>query len=146
MQKTARFTKTLLLLLVLGVWGLLVRPFVPMSPVEAQAKTVPRAKWEYLISASNKSADFNALGKQGWELVAVGAVGGRKFSSAASIDISPAAELKTLPNSIRAAFCFLRREHAYLFAISLTVTPLRCCSPLVLPIHPSLWAKNARWL
>ena len=71
MQKTDRCTKTLLVLLVLGVWGLLLRPFIPITPAEAQSGA-RRTKWKYKFPMGIKiEEDWNALGKEGWELAGV---------------------------------------------------------------------------
>ncbi len=74
MQKTDRLTKTLLALLVLGVWGLLLRPLVPVTPAEAQSGG--RTKWEYVVpdmdgSLNGAIAACNRMGKEGWELAVV---------------------------------------------------------------------------
>ncbi|HEY0074763.1 MAG TPA: hypothetical protein VGB77_11715, partial [Abditibacteriaceae bacterium] len=56
---------------VLGVWGLLLRPLVTISPAEAQA---PKgAKWEYTFYGYDdmKVKNLNVLGKQGWELFSI---------------------------------------------------------------------------
>ncbi len=64
------FSKVLLTLLVIGVWGLLLRPAFQASPAKAQtrARTQP-VRWEYLRAEFNR--DLNGLGKQGWEAVLV---------------------------------------------------------------------------
>jgi hypothetical protein len=73
MGKSDRFTKILLCLLVVGVWGLLMAPLFRMQPVEAQGRT-SSVKWEYNISDDGTVGNWNKYGNQGWE--AVGYIGG----------------------------------------------------------------------
>ena len=67
-QNKDRFSKVLLTLLVIGVWGLLLRPAFQATPAEAQSRAKP-VRWEYLRAEFNR--DLNSLGKQGWEAVLV---------------------------------------------------------------------------
>ena len=67
-----RDTKALLLLLVIGLWGLLLRPFIEPTPAQAKG-AAPAVRWSYFITQGGGTPveEMNTLGAQGWEAVAV---------------------------------------------------------------------------
>jgi hypothetical protein len=67
-----RFTKAMLVLLVVGVYSLLLSLVFQGQPVVAQG-TANAVKWEYSWTNNGKLDNGRAmdeLGKQGWEMVA----------------------------------------------------------------------------
>jgi hypothetical protein len=71
MYKFDRITKILLTLLVIGVWCLLLQPFIKFSPVEAQSKPAPNhivgeispiIKTRSVINNDNKGRERVILG------------------------------------------------------------------------------------
>jgi hypothetical protein len=67
-----RFTKAMLVLLVVGVYGLLLSLIFQGQPVVAQGNT-SLAKWEYnwtMNEQRDKGKRMDELGKLGWEMVA----------------------------------------------------------------------------
>jgi hypothetical protein len=68
-----RFTKAILTLLVVGVWGLLLSFVFQGQPVAAQGNANV-VKWEYawtLNGLANNGKAIDEAGQNGWELVAV---------------------------------------------------------------------------
>lgn len=71
MNKADRLTKILLIVLVIGVWGLLLQPFVRVSPVEAQSKTAANQSGE--VSPVIKTRGVIIVDDKGRERVILGA-------------------------------------------------------------------------
>ena len=63
MPKIDRLTRGMLVLLIIGVWGLLLRP--AFSPTPAYARQ--RASWEYKTVQTYALSELNAAAKEGWE-------------------------------------------------------------------------------
>lgn len=71
MNKTDRLTKFLLIVLVIGVWGLLLQPFIQVSPVEAQSKNAANQSGE--VSPVIKTRGVIIVDDKGRERVILGA-------------------------------------------------------------------------
>jgi hypothetical protein len=71
MNKIDRLTKILLIVLVIGVWGLLLQPLVRVSPVEAQSKTAANQTGE--VSPVIKTRGVIIVDDKGRERVILGA-------------------------------------------------------------------------
>lgn len=71
MNKADRLTKILLIVLVIGVWGLLLQPFVRVSPVEAQSKAAANQSGE--VSPVIKTRGVIIVDDKGRERVILGA-------------------------------------------------------------------------
>jgi hypothetical protein len=71
MNKIDRLTKILLIVLVIGVWGLLLQPLVRVSPVEAQSKTAANQIGE--VSPVIKTRGVIIVDDKGRERVILGA-------------------------------------------------------------------------
>jgi hypothetical protein len=71
MNKIDRLTKILLIVLVIGVWGLLLQPLVRVSPVEAQSKTAANHSGE--VSPVIKTRGVIIVDDKGRERVILGA-------------------------------------------------------------------------
>jgi hypothetical protein len=71
MNKADRLTKILLIVLVIGVWGLLLQPFVRVSSVEAQSKNASNQSGE--VSPVIKTRGVIIVDDKGRERVILGA-------------------------------------------------------------------------
>jgi hypothetical protein len=71
MNKIDRLTKILLIVLVIGVWGLLLQPLVQISPVEAQSKIAANQGGE--VSPVIKTRGVIIVDEKGRERVILGA-------------------------------------------------------------------------
>ena len=70
MKPLDRGIRALLVLLVIGVWGLLFAPLFTGHTVEAQTRKYI-TRWEYTICSSNKVSEWNRFGDEGWEAISV---------------------------------------------------------------------------
>ncbi len=70
-MKMDRYTKAMLTLLVMGIWGFLIAPLLHGQPTQAQAGI----RWQYTVSDDNTFTNINKYGAQGWEAFAIAADG-----------------------------------------------------------------------